>query len=486
MTTTNNNKQRRVNHKLENALTVIQNNWFPANAVFLERIKKSLKKSTRYTITELIEDLKRDFALFTHCLRIVGILSARGEIELKDEDRVNPLQILRAVGYEKLKEIILSPHFVIPTFDPETTSRLSTQRTKEALSGASASEMLSKEFYLDPETGFSITLLRQLGTTLISHNFPEQYESAIKLTQERQMHIDDALTRELGFSPRLLGQRIFSEWNFLPEVLNVLDTSFSNKEKEVTFESDFLNRICEIGESYGAIVSNPKDKVAQELWAKSEKALQDSLGQNGFKQIHDKLEKHRATYEPLSKEYEQLKRHDRESESLGERLFRSNPYIERCPEFLQADLEELYKTIHANAVSEKGLYKLSKEIAPKVGFERGCVFFLDPEKMFLEPKFKVGDFPEDEFRIIDCLERDATHPLAVALFTRFPSVQRRTRGNGENFSFIAAPFGKGQNTVLLYLELSDQMLAVPGASPLSYFKAIQKAYIDCLNLGAAT
>ena len=92
---------------LRRAVQHVSNLWFPVNPDLLLRVRKSLNEG-RYDLDVdfLIEDLRPDLALFTHCIRSLSEMLA-GELGVESPSRgaLSVRELFKAAGNDRIKKV---------------------------------------------------------------------------------------------------------------------------------------------------------------------------------------------------------------------------------------------------------------------------------------------------------------------------------------------------------------------------------------------
>ncbi|MCB0360897.1 MAG: HDOD domain-containing protein, partial [Bdellovibrionales bacterium] len=242
----------------DRAWDLVQERWIPPNPVVLESIVEGIEKDRyRDNVDLLIEDLSRDLALFTFCLReLVVVLHERGRPLPPPTD---PIRFFRWAGVGALVELVrrAEERFADSSFQDMTPAQAG--RLQEALISATAAETLAPEARLRPEMGYSTALLRQFGLALVAWNYPHIYEHALKRLRNTSpggaVSLERIVARRLGFVPSVLAMAMAREWHLAPELRaalgdpRALDEVSEERSATIRRVAENLQTICEVGEA---------------------------------------------------------------------------------------------------------------------------------------------------------------------------------------------------------------------------------------------
>lgn len=476
------------NRSLMLACQRVSETWFPASRALLNKIRGSLNSgSCDLDASFLVEEIKGDFALFTYCLRELS--------KLLKEERVQPPQAKNAVdllvwaGPARLKKILLSENAELSNHRLEDMNDVQAIRLQESLISASAAQALSEASEINSDEAYSAALFRQLGLTLVAWNYPKVYRRVF-LAKDRSKDLDAALARELGFSPELLGLAIARQWQLSPATRKAIgdieiETPKSFAARDIDNTGAALAKICEVGEALARANSPEFYPTAKADWESARGEIEAKLGAAGLKLIQTRFQANCQNY--LSAAPETFKK---KTDINPEHRFHAlragaaaavNKYLKDCPEPVQKILKEIYASITDAQISKEAILRIANEAIPAAGFSGGCIYLLEPERMTLAPRLKIGDSKLSDFAELS-LQRgqSSLEPIAQAYNSNAPLLARIDSIDGGHFA--AGALGINHRAGVLYLELSPALSEDPNAMPLRYFKALNQALMDCLRL----
>ncbi len=476
--------------RLERARQHVSDLWFPVNTKLLERIRVNLSKNHYDSdIVSLVHEIKSDFSLFTFCLKkLAQILASEG---VSAPRVANPIELLEWGGLQRLKKILTTENKDISGHSLSKMSDLQMSRYAEAMTSAATAEALSEKVGLDPETGFSAALLRQLGYTLIAWNYPTIYQRAVA-SMKSGMKLDVAIAQLLGFSPSLLAVSVVQEWGLAPEIYAAFDDyavqsdDDLEREAQVRAVGDTLAKICKVGEAL-ARANNPTIyPTARSDWQTARTEIEKRLGANGLDAIRDKVKDHCEVFiEQVPHVFRAgfaLEPEIRIAQQLKHEVGSRNPYIERCPGETRNALEELYQRLDPSEILRENVSFLMREIIPGAGFNGGCVFTIDPTSMRLVPQTLIGRVMGRAVQAVPYSQFEQTSDaIAEAYRTKGQVLEFRETTDGAKLC-ICGVLGFSQRIGVLYLEAPKARFADAEEELQTIFKAFTQAINDCLNL----
>ncbi|MFN4895840.1 MAG: hypothetical protein ACK5GN_00960 [Pseudomonadota bacterium] len=457
--------------RIDRALHHVSKPWFPMNPDVLKRVRDGLEKNTYdHKFDLLLEELKSDFALFTF---IVKELSQKAVLSEDARSIIgNPIELLRWGGAEAIKDI-LTEHQKLPSIHSLHWSEpFQVQRLRETAIIASTASALSEKKNLDPELGFSRGVIREIGLNLIAWNYPSVYTKVLNsLTAEQ--NLDEELAKELGFTPALLGTRLFRpDWAADPALQDTEDTTWASYDE-----------LCEIGEAV-ARAENPETYPSAESdWQQAQGVLKETLGENAIDVIREKTVKNSKNYQKSLPEVfgnissldpaQQIQRHKRVSRAIDEK------HLKYCPETVKNALKALYSEMSDDSVNKTVVGKLLKDVVPDAGFTGGCVFVVDPTSLSLKPRTLIGKV---QMRQIANVALEPGDPAVSALSDGPPIIKNGNAPDNSLFAGIYSALGGRKKIGVFYLELPQKASMPVSEETLGVYNVLKKALSDALLL----
>jgi hypothetical protein len=480
--------------RLDKATKHVASLWFPINPQQLQFIRDSFGKNT-YTKNpdKLLEDLKKDFALFTFLVKELMPIATKERVAAAIVH--NPAELIRWAGVQRIGDIIKNDSLLPFSHVFNALEPFQADRLRETAIVASTAEVLSESHNLDPDTGFCHGVIREIGLNLVAWNYPTMYSRVIKsLTPGKTL--DEELSRELGFSPSLLAIRVLR-----PEALPPTSDSEADSIQK-TWES--YDQLCEIGEAL-ARAENPETyPSAENDWTLANDYLKKTVGEKGVDLIKNRAVEH-------SKEYHKTLNHlfaslaefnpGKKLSTFKKRLSaRKNKYLPQCAPEIQAALRNLYEQM-ADPKSVRGvLESLLRTVIPQAGFTGGCVFIVDPAAMALRPRTVFGDVrmrpiervglrrsqAEQAVDTLSITHSDAklceTDLAATALSCAQPVLERHHDVLEPPITGMYGSLGEIRRIGVLYLETPEPPDMEKEQQYLGTFKAMRQALADALHL----
>lgn len=476
---------------LARALEKVSDSWFPVDPILFNKIKGGLESGVYdLDVSFLISELKTDFGLFTYCVR--ELLRMVREKKMFLPAAASPMELLQNAGVEKLKNILNVPIEEISTFNFKELSDVQGARLQESMISATTAELLSEKQNVDPGVGYSAGLMRQLGITLIAWNYASVYKRVVS-SLDGNISLDDALTRALGFSPKLLGVTIAKQWGLSPELRaamgdNQAKSALKGEQAQATDNiGSTLKKLCEIGEALARANDPEHYPTAKDDWHAARKEIERYLGPSGIRTIQDRVRENCEHYHSqapdLFKATVELAPESKIHHFNEGSLYRDNRYAQTLPEAAKEKFKRLYALVTPAAVSKAGVSYWAQEVATTTGFVRGCVFIINPDTMMLIPRLKVGDVKLEDFEPASYASAASGSDRILAAYRcNSPIVENTVSAAGTSICIITGLLGTTQKAGVLCLESSQGLLYDPLANPLNYFKALSQALCDCLNL----
>ncbi|MCB0337057.1 MAG: hypothetical protein KDD62_12155, partial [Bdellovibrionales bacterium] len=294
--------------------------------------------------------------------------------------------------------------------------------------------------------------------------------------------LDDALTVELGFSARLLGQHIIDDWGMSKEIIQSLRSSPHHLDmNQMGSFSEIISRVCEIGEVVAQVKNDKFYPQSKAKWTKAENDLTKKFGDERAHQLEERFEErikevrtpgNKPTAVPLDTPQFKI------PPFPADELFHQNRYITDCPKQVQERLLEIYKDLEPGKLCLTSARVLCNDVIPSLGFNNGALFIFEPERLKLVPRFRVGDKPLQQFTPAHCQYDLQTSAVARAFQAGFPSLGQTEDGA----HFISGTVGREKKAGVLYLELTDAIDRKSEQTLMVMFKALLHTLSDCLNV----
>lgn len=385
--------------RFEKAWQICSSLWFPINEAHLRSTIAELDhSSSRENKDLIIAKIKEDPALFCHCIREASYHFHNSK--KKGPRPQHPSKLLATLELSHIEQILknarshLSPH----SFTQMT--RLQAEQLHELLVTASTVETLSHAVNIDPETGYTTALVRQLGYTLIAWNYPRIFERAMKrvATGEERSRVFYEL---LGFSPYLLGITTATEWQLGLEIKASLgDNEAINKIKSdrnpgLGRTALLLRKFCRVGEQLAQALRPEQFPSAGSDWSEARREIEEVLGPDGLVIVQTQVKKAcGALFNGAPAELQEIFRESSEIDFTvpsGLEAFAQNKAIKKLPEKTQGAVKSLYRQSQSSKVEQRLIQLLVKNVIPDLGFNRGCIYLFDPTEMQLNPVVLIGE-----------------------------------------------------------------------------------------------
>ena len=475
---------------LERAISYVSQGWLPPNKERLQLIQDRLAAGHyNEDRAALVEDLKGDIALYTICLRELATLNPqKGQL---------PHQILHDADLESLRILLNRKASDLSTHSSDNITDAQVARLKECIISATTADTLAPHYSASSDDGYTCSILRQLGLTLISWNYPRVYGKAVENAIQPD-DLDTLLHKSLGFSPHTLGVAIAQRWGLSEKIINSIQSGKPNaaRRNRTAFgnsvdpgKEDYTaiySKICEVGEAL-ARANNPQlYPSALDDWESASKEIAAKLGDDGVKQILFKSTAFINAYQPGQDVASPQGEVDVKDQIINSRYaiqkIEQNTLLKLCPEDVRSHLNRFYQKLKPGPVSKDLLRELISNVLPKCGFIGGCVYTVDPASNNLVPSIKFGKISRDTTKAIKTNLSGAGSDLITSAFTlKAPLKEDRSLPTGEQITMMAGALGNNQRVGVLYLEIASTATR-PNYDPTVVFKAVRQTLADCLNL----
>lgn len=473
-----------LNKHLELACKHVSDAWFPVNEGLLRKIQQGIEHGDyKRNSAALINDVKRDFSLFTHCLRKLSqiVASQLGR-------PFNPVQMLEAAAFDELVNILKVEPRKISVHQLDRANDEQSAQIQFTMTSAAVAHAISASKDVNSEVAFSCSLIRQLGLALVAWNYPHVYKRAVASLKDGNQ-LDDAIAKVLGFSPTALGVQISKQWKLAPEVAVAIGDSsilerLDHEEGKIARENaTLIDKVCEVGEAFARATNSQKYPTSEKDWNTARHEIERALGSDGIKLIQQHVTTLLSAYSasfPKIANAEGLKpKQPQQSTEHGYKLFSENQFARRLTKPLQDQLERVYKQIDPRAINKEALDYFAREVVPQFGFSGGCVFLIELDTGRLLPRLSMGASDLSRFKPVSTRSRIVPDPIATAFECSSPLTESQVESFGEsNITFITGGIGDLQRIGVLYLEIDSDA----PTGDLNRFKALRQTLSDILNV----
>jgi len=474
--------------------------WFPANPEVLKLIRKNLWEGAYATSQELIDDLKRDFALYTYCLRQLA-WAVKNNAKGKDKEgpaKTDILTLFSKLTIADFAKLLPPSPSKISTHRIEAISEVQAQRLQNLVISTTAVETLAKKTELDAEAAVAAALFRQLGLMLVAWNYPRIYARIAGNSTDSERELDARIEQVLGYSPVELGLDLIRPWGIPAEVETAVKLNMASYRPSCTevqagdsakAENEYseLVKLCEIGEALANGSSSEDSPLGRENWEWATREAVAYLGPAAVSLLEEEISQKWSSYSSaLPVLFDQVfaadgKRRKAYSDYVRNR-YNANPYILKCSHATQQAFLQVYRHMVEGKPSQQSLKILIDELIPGVGFKSGCVYLADQAALKLVPVTAIGEARKEELKpVLYSSLGLVTDALSKAMMYPAP-VKGIMLKDARQVLYIAASLGTGSKKGVLYLETDQEIFMTGREDPLVYFKAIRKCLADALNI----
>jgi len=473
--------------RLREAVKYVGRAWLPVNQVTLKHAISMLKTGS-VDRQFILNEIKTDLSLYAFLLKRIGGIATDDSLKA-----LPPHEIFLKLSAEQCLDIFSTQQSDFSVHDLASIKNVQLNQVRRTLISCSAAELLASRSDVDPELAFGCAMARQLGPLLVAWNYQSSVIRAEQASEGGASSFDDELYKLLGFTPEALGFEVVSSWCKSPAFLQGIGLKALAEALPIhgtaLEEGRDVLRICKIGESLARVSEPTLYPNALREWQVVGKDLNRMLGPRGTDLIKERIEELFPHYVTLAP---QLFHKDLSPEKVAKqvnlefcrRLLDENTYVNKCKPELKKLFANVYEKVLQQEASMAAVSELISNLIPRSGFVYGCVYLLDPVKMVLVPRLKIGDGNPKTYKQVSCsCGGERAHPVSEAFHCSFPFKEEKVILNGDIVSHITGKFGSSERIGVLHLEFRDEGTEeISSDQRLVCFKAIKQAFGDALGL----
>ncbi len=477
--------QNRTNSlQLEKATNLVCEHWFPFDKKISEEALASLDVELDDEVRKeaCLEILKKDASLYLLCLKNIQESSLRVRLN----NSAFEMSLIESCSVAEIRNAIeKSSKFASPHSLSEA-SQIQAKRLAEVLISSSAVCELSSSYNVSRELSYSSAILRQLGCTLISWNYPKIYQ---KITHKplTKNELDREVRKYLGFSPQMLAMSVIKKFGLESEY----EKLFTSSKDIVPKSSDSnifatVSKICEVGEALSR-ASHPELYIsAIEDFQFANDEIKSSIGDNGIQQIFGRVKDRCVSLEQIiinktdafDKIFEDKKDLGRsiEQTNFSRSLKERNNYIEVLPPHLYQEVMKLYLKLEPGKSKKEFLKCYVKDVVPNTLFTSLQVYLIDPVENVLYPSLVLGKSKVQGAEIIP-IKSGSTKNNFISALTLSSPIREEIRVGKNDVNIITSALGSPVIGIFFAeFEDSESNEIIP------YFKALRNLFCDCLMI----
>jgi len=448
----------------------------PVNPAHLREIRLGVSNGPLARDREqLVREVQRDPGLVVHCAR-----TGRGLAGDADHP-VDPFHLLRGLEEEKLATLFPTSETSISSHRLRRANPAQASRLQHAIISVSAAHCLAPELEVEPDLAYSASLFRELGLALISWNYPQMYSRVMSSFRRSGVDVDTELLRIFGMTSQDIGRRLARDWGMPPEVLAAWRSENPNTPRREGQAN--LSEVCDIADLF----AQSKDPVhfprASALWQAKEQALSATLGASFRERLDSEARESLECFVGESPALEKLPlvqqiSKERTGPPLSKTIREKNPFLERCPSDVQAEISTVYGEMYVSGVSVDAIRRLADYAVLACGFDRGCVYLLHSTTRLLTPALRIGDVPLSAYHSHPLKEHD---DIGASMFSGIPCRSEGEGIQGDRVSRIMGSLENHEHQGVLYLELSKGLAEESNRDALTIFQALRQAFDDAFS-----
>jgi hypothetical protein len=473
--------------RLREAVRYVSRAWLPVNQVTLKHAISMLKGEgvDRQTV---LDEIKTDLALYSFLLRRLGGLTAEDSWA-----SLAPHEIFLRLSPEQCLDLFSVQQSEFSVHDLASVKNVQLNQVRRTLISCSTAELLASRSEIDPDLAFGCAMARQLGPLLVAWNYQSSVIRAQQASEAGGATFDEELTKLLGFTPEALGFELIASWCKSPAFLQGIGLKALAEGQplhgEALSQGREVLRFCKIGETLARVSEPELYPKAMSDWLVVGKEMTKLLGSKGPDLVKQRIEDLFPHYVDLApqlfhKEISPDRVAKQNNLEYCRRLLNENQYVNKCRPELRKLFTSVYEKVLQHEASMDAVSELVSKVIPVSGFVNGCVYLLDPKKMVLVPRLKIGANNTKNYKPVSCsCGGEKAHPVSEAFHCSFPFKEERVILNGEVVSHITGKFGSSDKMGVLHLEFNDNTPDELSADQrLTSFKALRQALGDSLGL----
>ena len=457
--------------------------WIPFNQEIVNELLVLIKVGDNPQ-ERFVKAVQKDNALFTYCVKDI-LTDTEHTISLSDQERRSPCVIIRKASQKQL--IAVAERARLLQEKSLDSSRKLAAETRDVLThkmqewqlASTAAQSLCDNFNADRDYVYAVTVFRYLGEALLAWANADVYLRALQYYKEGKCNVDEALTREFGFSPHLLCSCLAQQWGLHVGFVNAMQQTPIHQElRDLNYPHEFVRRMGEIGDAAARSVYREYYPNIDKSYDKFRGEMEESLGIQSVRRFEEGIIK---AMPEERREDSFLSAYKQDEEPLahhaGLTLFKKNRYVGRCTKPLQDALKEFYGRIESSETARQHMKVLLRDVIPESGFKECCVYLLDKSSMSLIPRYTAGTRPPQAYDSArGSMDYSQKNPVTQAFFSNYPTIDYFDKDNAAH-PFVLGPLGNDPKIGVMYLEVSD---TCQESDLVGSFRALGTAVYDCL------
>lgn len=453
-------------YRIASALGHVSRGGLPVQPAVLKTAKTKLFENLYGSSSALVDDLKADFALILHCLKVMVT---------RPEDRggdFGPLRILKSTSLADFQALIPASPSVVSKHRRDLSSIAQHIQMQVAAMSLRAVELIAAEAGMDAEAAYGVQLLRQAGPSLLAWNYPRIFFQALSSTKRGFGTLDENLRRCFGFASSSLVSSLLREWRLGTDILRATQ-AFSRRPIPLRPEVEnpkvrkglyTVDSLCEAAEILACSADPAIFPGIDREWEQSRDYLSDYTDAAKLDEIR----------EVVTADYQRrMPKKPRKSKVVYYR----DPEPARKGKNLEAEKSDEPSC----DIASVGIEHFMREVLPEWGFKGGCVYGIEGEALI--PTFLVGKAVVQYEPVSSVIVTEQTRHLIDALLTDVPFCCLDTFVFNRWVSFICGKIGDPP-AALLYLEMGAELKTSGTDCQLRWFAAAQKTLAEIMQISS--
>lgn len=362
--------------------------------------------------------------------------------------------------------------------------------------------LMAERAGIDEGMTFSLSLLRNIGTLLISWSFPAVFNRAMENTNQGLGNLTQNIEKSLNASVLEVGFLVIRGLDLGDKncsiILNPGDIvpergNYSNDESGRLRLSPLEKaiRFCEIGEALARLSDSESYPLSAKEWEYVNAEVMYYLGKNCIEQINESVAAASAPYLEYQPEVFSQKLNPERAVSLAIKAYNIHRFNRATQgvslgESIRDIFESVYRLMAFEKASRSALDVLFYDVLPDMDFESGGLFIYDPKRDILTPKSSYGkdDWPIQPVSV--STPGDLPRLIYESRTSVAPLRLDKIYSNTVTRSYISWKFGNKELEGVIFLAYGRALRTLPARTVLTYFSLVRQAASDALFVGNDT
>jgi hypothetical protein len=466
--------------------------WIPINPKILQTIQHRVANNEyEFNDEKFYRDLRSDLGLYLYTFFEL-IMSGRFEARAEEPEEI--LSSIEKFTPQDIAALISSSSF--GKADLSQIGNYQAQVLRFVFVASSSAGLMAERANVNVNMTHTLSIFRNLGNLLFSWGYPSVFNRAAErwslglgnLTENMENIMKVSILEVLFYVLKnlRLGDQLLSVILNPGDFIIARLEDKNDKSRLSSFEKSL--RFCQIGEALARLDDSQNHPLAAREWQHVSSEVFYYLGRHGMELVNERISLVSDAYtdyaggifsQPLHPENcikratvsYNLHRFNRATNDLG------------LSDSIGAIFSEVYQSMEFDNPSPSTLEFIFSDVLAKLDFERGGLFYYEPDRDLLVPKYSYGN---DEWAFIIPISISTAGELPRLIYdsrtTKTPLRLDKLYSDNVTRSYIVQRFGNSDFEGVLYLGYGVALRSLPTRSVLSCFAAVRQAICDALMI----